>query len=89
MLATVFIMKADKECYSKLLTDLHNDHLKGYSPYPHDLAGAQKLLLNYSSNGKKAKEKRERDSNDVSDLAFAQDNAGGRAPYVFPGTCHG
>jgi hypothetical protein len=53
------------------------------------LAGAQKLLLNYSSNGKKAKEKREEDNNDVSDLAFAQDNTGGRAPYVFPGSCHG
>jgi hypothetical protein len=30
MLATVYMMKADKGRYSKLLTDLHDDHLKGY-----------------------------------------------------------
>jgi hypothetical protein len=87
MLATVFLMKADKGRYSKLLTDLHDDHLKGYKPYPHDLADAQKLLLNYSSNGRRAKEKREDDdNNNVSDLAFAQESTGGT--YVFKGNCH-
>jgi hypothetical protein len=30
MLATVFIMKADKGRYSKLLTDLHDAHLTGF-----------------------------------------------------------
>jgi hypothetical protein len=44
MLATVFMMKADKGRYSKLLTDLHDDHLKGHSCYPVNLADAQKLL---------------------------------------------
>ena len=84
MLATVYMMKADKGRYLKLLTDLHDDHLKGYAPYPHNLADAQKLLLNYSSNNKqKAKEKR--DDNDVSDLAFAQDDSGGG--YAFVGKC--
>jgi hypothetical protein len=34
MLDTVFMMKADKGRYSKLLTNLHDDHLKGYSCYP-------------------------------------------------------
>jgi hypothetical protein len=78
MLATVYIMKADKGRYSKLLTDLHDDHLKGYAPYPHNLADAQKLLLNYSSSNNKQKTKDKRDdNNDVSDLAFAQDGRGG------------
>jgi hypothetical protein len=69
-----------------LLTDLHDDHLKGYKPYPHDLADAQKLLLNYSRNGKKAKEKRVDDNENVSDLAFAQESTGGG--FVFNGECH-
>jgi hypothetical protein len=46
----------------------------------------QKLLLNYSSNGKKAKEKREDFSENVSDLAFAQDGTSGGytgGGYVF------
>jgi DNA-dependent RNA polymerase auxiliary subunit epsilon len=30
MLATVFMMKADKGRYSKLLTDLHDDHLTAF-----------------------------------------------------------
>jgi hypothetical protein len=85
MLATVYMMKADKGRYSKLLTDLHNDHLKGCSPYPLNLADAQKLLLNYSSNNKhKTKDKRE-ENNNVSDLAFAQDGSGGG--YTFTGKC--
>ena len=84
MLATVFMMKADKGRYSKLLTDLHDDHLKGYSPYPLTLADAQKLLLNYSSNNKQ-KGKKNEESNDVSDLAFAQD--GGSGGYTFTGKC--
>jgi hypothetical protein len=87
MLATVYIMKADKGRYSKLLTDLHDDHLKGYAPYPHNLADAQKLLLNYSSNNNKQKTKDKRDdNNDVSDLAFAQDGSGGG--YTFTGKCY-
>ncbi|OEU19808.1 hypothetical protein FRACYDRAFT_235871 [Fragilariopsis cylindrus CCMP1102] len=84
MLATVFMMKADKGRYSKLLTDLHDDHLKGYSPYPLTLADAQKLLLNYSGNNKQ-KGKKNEESNDVSDLAFAQD--GGSGGYTFTGKC--
>ncbi|OEU21780.1 hypothetical protein FRACYDRAFT_231926 [Fragilariopsis cylindrus CCMP1102] len=85
MLATVFMMKADKGRYSKLLTDLHDDHLKGYSPYPLTLADAQKLLLNYSSNNKQ-KGKKNEDNNDGSDLAFAQDGTGGG--YKFTGKCY-
>jgi hypothetical protein len=80
------MMKADKGRYSKLLTDLHDDHLKGYSPYPLNLADAQKLLLNYSSNNSKQKTKDKRDdNNDMSDLAFAQDGSGGG--YTFTGRC--
>jgi hypothetical protein len=86
MLATVYMMKADKCRYTKLLTDLHDDHLKGYAPYPLNLADAQKLLLNYSSNNKqKAKDKREDNNNDVSDLAFAQEGSSGG--YTFNGKC--
>ena len=84
MLATVFMMKADKGRYSKLLTDLHDDHLKGYTPYPLNLADAQKLLLNYSSNNNKSKNKKN-DDNDSSDLAFAQD--GSSNDYKFTGKC--
>ena len=84
MLATVFMMKADKGRYTKLLTDLHDDHLKGYSPYPLTLADAQKLLLNYSSNNKQ-KGKKNEDNSDGSDLAFAQDGTGGG--YKFTGKC--
>jgi hypothetical protein len=85
MLATIFMMKADKGRYSKLLTDLHDDHLKGYSCYPNNLADAQKLLLNYSgSNKQKNREKRD-DNNDVSDLAFVQEGSGGG--YTFTGKC--
>jgi hypothetical protein len=84
MLATVYMMKADKGRYSKLLTDLHDDHLKGYSPYSHNLTDAQKLLLNYSGNNKQ-KTKDKRDDNDVSDLAFAQDGSGGG--YTSTGKC--
>jgi hypothetical protein len=85
MLATVYMMKADKGRYSKLLTDLHDDHLKGYAPYPINLADAQKLLLNYSSkNIQKTKDKRDDNSN-ASDLAFAQDGSG--HGYTFTGKC--
>jgi hypothetical protein len=78
LLATVYMMKADKGRYTKLLTDLHDDHLKGYASYPLNLADAQKSLLNYSSNNKqKAKDKREDNNNDVSDLAFAQEGSSG------------
>ena len=66
----MYMMKVDKGRYSKLLTDLHDDHLKGYTPYPHNLADAQKLLLKYSSNNKQ-KTKEKRNDNDVLDLAFA------------------
>ena len=87
MMATVYMMKADKGRYSKLLTDLHDDHLKGYAPYPHNLADAQKLLLNYSSNNNKQKNGNKREeSNDGSDLAFAQDGTGGG--YKFTGKCY-
>jgi hypothetical protein len=92
MLATVYnMMKADKGRYPKLLIDLHDNHLKGYSTYPQNIADAQKLLLNYSSNNKQKTEEKREDNNDVSNLAFAQDGSGGGCNsdgYTFTGKCH-
>ena len=49
-LATIYLERANKSRYSKLVQKLENDHLLRQNNYPTTLAGAQKLLLNYQTD---------------------------------------